>query len=273
MAAGYSVRVVVDTASLVAAGKLRADGNDLRVVWENGATPVELDRVAESAFNSAATEIWFRTQAAIPSGGQDGNYSLYYGNATAGVPPANAANVYALWDDFAGTVLDTSRWSVANGTVSVSGGQVRVNAGAAIVSTGVYTYSVLEMRMQMVTANNWGWWGWEDSPVNESNYVVFEETPGSFGAFARANNGAPTDQYMSDPAGGLTVAHTYRINWLAGNLGWQIDNTGVANSVTNVPTVPMRAIFYGYSVPLSVDWVKIRPYISPEPVVTLSGGN
>jgi hypothetical protein len=35
--------------------------------WYNGTEMVELDRVAETAFNSTATEIWFATQEPIPA--------------------------------------------------------------------------------------------------------------------------------------------------------------------------------------------------------------
>lgn len=42
--AGYSVKVVVDTQSLVSAGEMLSSGDDLRVVWSGGAAPVEIDR-------------------------------------------------------------------------------------------------------------------------------------------------------------------------------------------------------------------------------------
>ena len=62
-----------------------------------------------SAWNSVTTTINFRTQAIIPVSSSDDNYYVYYGNLTAGAPPANEANVYDFWDDFDDN--DISDWT------------------------------------------------------------------------------------------------------------------------------------------------------------------
>ena len=73
VATGYSVSVTFDHASMVAAGKSRADGGDVRVRYWNGASWVHLDRVLDegSAWNTATTRIWFKTQAAISAATTD----------------------------------------------------------------------------------------------------------------------------------------------------------------------------------------------------------
>jgi hypothetical protein len=96
---GYSVCVTIDTASLISAGKILASGNDLRVVYLSGSVWTELDRDAIDV-NSASTQVWFKTQAAIEATGADGNYYVYYGNPSSGSPPANKSNVYLWFDDF-----------------------------------------------------------------------------------------------------------------------------------------------------------------------------
>jgi hypothetical protein len=106
---GYSVKLTLDTAGLIAAGKLRPDGSDLRVVWVNGATLTELDRAIETPLNSPNTEIWFKTQAAIPGNGNDGSYFIYYGNPAADPAPADRSNVYALYDSFEGSTIDAGK--------------------------------------------------------------------------------------------------------------------------------------------------------------------
>jgi len=112
---GYSVLVTINHASLVSAGKSQASGNDVRVFYWNGASWVQLDRVLDSgsAWNSATTKIWFKTQAAIAASGTDSNYYLYYGNPTAAGPPANKANVFLFADDFEGGTL--SNWTILSG--------------------------------------------------------------------------------------------------------------------------------------------------------------
>ena len=88
----------------------------MRVAWWSGSAWVELDRLLDdqSAWNTATTQIWFRTQAAIGASSTDDNYYLYYGNAGATAPPANWANVFLFYDDFADGVLDAARWTCAD---------------------------------------------------------------------------------------------------------------------------------------------------------------
>jgi hypothetical protein len=129
--AGYSVSLTLDHAALVSAGKARAGGNDVRVLHWDGAAWTQLDRVLQegSAWNSASTIIWFKTQAAIPAGGLDDNYFLYYGNPAPGGPPASPGNVFAFYDTFPGAALGASYtvlrppaagWSVGGGLLNVN---------------------------------------------------------------------------------------------------------------------------------------------------------
>ncbi|MFZ5785221.1 MAG: hypothetical protein ACOY3Y_02160, partial [Acidobacteriota bacterium] len=82
---GYSVVAVLDTQSLVAAGKLLASGNDLRVVRTVGTSHVELDRRLVG-MGTTQTRIWFKTTAPITT--TDATYFLYHGNPAGGAPPA-----------------------------------------------------------------------------------------------------------------------------------------------------------------------------------------
>jgi hypothetical protein len=85
----YSVSFTEDTASLISAGRLRSDGNDWRIAYRNGSSWMELDRHVSSGWDSADTETWFKTQAAISGGASDDNYYLYYGYpAETGTPPS-----------------------------------------------------------------------------------------------------------------------------------------------------------------------------------------
>jgi hypothetical protein len=267
--AGYSIRLGLNTASLVAAGKMRADGSDLRVVWVNGANEVEIDRVAETAFNTSATEIWFRTQAAISANSRDYNYYLYYGNSAAAAAPANRTNVYALWDDFDGSTLNTTLWNLASGSVSISNGQAHLATGANLIGRTAYTYAVSEFRLQLSAANSLAWWGWEqDTSVDAANFIVFQESDTAFQAWTR-RNWAETFFTLSDPAGGLTTAHTYAVHWAPNNAQWWIDDVSRANTTANVPSIGLYANVRAYAVPVDIDWVKIRLHAAIEPVANL----
>jgi type II secretory pathway pseudopilin PulG len=106
VAAGYAAALTFNHAALVTAGKSLAGGDDVRVRYWNGSAMVELDRVLDptSAWNTAATTIWFRLQVPIAANATDANYALYYGNLADATPPAYGPNVFLDYQD--GTVLD-----------------------------------------------------------------------------------------------------------------------------------------------------------------------
>ncbi len=85
---GYSATTSINHVALVSAGKSNADGSDVRIGYWNGTSWAELDRALDvgSAWNSAATTIWFKTQATISSSGTDDNYFIFYGKNSASLP-------------------------------------------------------------------------------------------------------------------------------------------------------------------------------------------
>jgi uncharacterized repeat protein (TIGR01451 family) len=269
--AGYSVALTLDTAALTGQAKLRGDGNDLRVVWSDGASLVELDRVAETPFNSNSTTVWFKTQMPIPASARDSSYFIYYGNPSAGAPPADPSRVYALWDAFDGAALDLARWS-PQGTVTVGGGQAHLAANANIIGTLPYTYALLEMRVQATGENNYMWWGWEDGRTDAPNFIVFEEfpLPSGFEALLRSDSQPFSRLPIADPAGGLTAWHTYAADWSPGGARWLIDGAQVMSAAAGVPDSSMYANFYARSVPLNLDWVRARLRAAAEPAVSPS---
>ncbi|MEK7449616.1 MAG: DUF2341 domain-containing protein [Planctomycetota bacterium] len=97
--ADYSVAFIFNTQTLIADGKMQANGNDLRIVYNNGSQLLELDRDVVN-LNSTATEVWFKTQTPVPAGSSDTNYFIYYGNTLADPAPQNKGNVYYFFDDF-----------------------------------------------------------------------------------------------------------------------------------------------------------------------------
>ena len=166
---GYSAQVTgFNTAALVAAGKMRADCNDLRIARFAANTWTQLDRQVINC-NTASTTIWFKLRADIAALGSDTSYSLFYGNANAGVPPANLNNVYLYYDNFDSDPVNQppAGWTVqANGpwNVVLDVGTNHIlresNAGAAVrdiikVSSVTNERDVwVQADMRMTTANN-----------------------------------------------------------------------------------------------------------------------
>ncbi|HPP86681.1 MAG TPA: hypothetical protein PLM75_02325 [bacterium] len=102
---GYSVRLDLDTTSLINAGLLRADLRDLRVVRYNAGIYTELHRVYMT--NEADRGLWFRLQENIAAGNSIENYYVYYANPSAGIPPADSNQVFLWYDDFSVNSLAT----------------------------------------------------------------------------------------------------------------------------------------------------------------------
>lgn len=96
----YTARIAaLDTATLIAAGEMQANCNDLRIAYYDGISWTELPRHVLNC-NSATTDIRFALAADIPASSSDDNYYLYYSNPGAGAPAAvTPTNVYLWYDD------------------------------------------------------------------------------------------------------------------------------------------------------------------------------
>jgi outer membrane protein assembly factor BamB len=119
---GYSAQITgFNTATLVAAGKMRSDCNDLRIARFAANTWTQFDRQVINC-NTNSSTIWFKLQADIAANGSDATYSMFYGNANPGPPPANLNNVYLAYDNFDADTLNQppAGWTVqANGPWNV----------------------------------------------------------------------------------------------------------------------------------------------------------
>lgn len=105
----YQVVMSVDTASLIAAGKMRGDCGDIRFVDSDGTT--QLPYWIESGINTSSTRIWLK----IPSIPASSNKTIYmqYGNPSVSTT-SNGDAVFEFFDDFNGTTLDTTKWTVVD---------------------------------------------------------------------------------------------------------------------------------------------------------------
>jgi len=164
----YTVALTsLGTSAYVTAGTMLANGDDVRVVWSDGSSFVELDRHLIN-IDSASTGIWFKTLAAIDV--TDGSYAIYFDNPSAGAPPAHWADsmgaagtpsgVYLAGDDFeeetVGAAPDGWEGS-ANYTVALDGGnkvldQTSVNPDADYFFAGDYAWGdvVVNARLRIL---------------------------------------------------------------------------------------------------------------------------
>jgi hypothetical protein len=97
--AGYTARLAaIDTDRLIAAGRLRDDCNDLRVVRWTGSAWSEIDRHLIGC--GGAADLRFALAADIAPATTDDSYYLYLGNPDPAEPvPLKPGNVYLWFDD------------------------------------------------------------------------------------------------------------------------------------------------------------------------------
>jgi hypothetical protein len=128
--------------SRVMAGESLANGDDMRIVYWDGNTWTELDRVVGtgSAWNLADTELVFRIPDAITAnGGTLTGLYFYFSNPSATNAPDDWDAVYDVGDEFndgalsAGLIPSTSGAS----TIQEMGGELEMNAGADVADGNV----------------------------------------------------------------------------------------------------------------------------------------
>jgi hypothetical protein len=275
---GYSVDVVVNHAALVSAGDSLASGNDVRVVYWNGASWTELDRVLEegSGWNSATTTLWFKAQSAIGANTVNDNYYLYYGNAAAGTPPADADNVFLMYDDFSGTTLDASKWTTLRGTNTVAGGLMTVGTDSAAFATNTYAIGTgtrweSRLRLTATFGGNMSYWGANDADALGGSWFTYRTTTSQHQARDRAAGGT-TNSINFTPVT-ATSFQIYGVDRVGtGQLDFSVNGTVVVSTTASVPTISLRAYLDNTTnaQQMIYDWVRVRYFVSTEPVPSLN---
>lgn len=139
------VLMQVNTATLVTAGKLQSDCDDLRVTDSDGTTPISY--WVEGGCNTATTQIWTEIPS-LPTGGKV--IYLYYGNSSATNAELSWSGNFILLADAScptgwtrNTAFDskfaygaTSYGTSSGNATHNHGGSISATSGAASVSSG-----------------------------------------------------------------------------------------------------------------------------------------
>jgi hypothetical protein len=212
----------------VTAGNSLASGDDVRIVFWDGGNNTQLDRLCDptSFWNNASTKVWFRLPGAVSAGGSDTNYWLYYKHSGAGSPPVNGTNVYQAWDDFSGTSVNAAVWdtyNAANGTLSVTGGWLRISCP----TTGDW-YGTSDTSPYIVSKSALGTDFVADALIVTNGNSVYNR-------FFGLRSGPGTTEKMfcllTDDNG--SHINTVWRDAVSGSAGYQNNDTGVANPGNN----------------------------------------
>ena len=267
---GYPVRLSLDTATLIAAGKLQPDGRDLRV---STASDGELPLWIESGLNTAATALWVR----VPRVPADGiALTLSYGD------PARSAQsdprqVFFWYEDFTGlsalpgAFAAPSSTTVGGGKAVVAGTTTNADAFATFGFgfNGSFVYPLdgpylIESLITVASPTQSGWKG------------AFGSSDGTLGINSGQiayYNGAWQNLAASTIAIGTPIRVGLAVDPAATALTWYEGEVARATrSAARPPSAWMigpNGSPKGYR--LEVDEIRIRPFRANGPTASVGG--
>ncbi|HEV8289586.1 MAG TPA: LamG-like jellyroll fold domain-containing protein [Candidatus Norongarragalinales archaeon] len=129
----YTLNITLDTATLIAQGKLDANCRDLRIVYNDTQT---LDWWNDTPCNNATTVIWFRARTNMDASSginTEEMHNVYYGyNGTTPIPlpSQNLTKIYYWYEDWSGYAIGSNgspgwlptvnQYNVTNGTLATN---------------------------------------------------------------------------------------------------------------------------------------------------------
>ena len=125
----FQVSFTLDTASLITAGKMKADCSDIRIIDQTGSAVNYWIEENNPGCNNSATKIWAKV-ASLPITGAP--IYVYYGNSSA-KPTQDGNKVFDFFDDFNGTSLNTNKWKQYSGSLSLLNGELIATENANLV--------------------------------------------------------------------------------------------------------------------------------------------
>jgi hypothetical protein len=143
----YQVLVTLDTLSLISAGKMQSDCDDIRFTDSDGQTL--LNFWLDSGCNTTSTQLWVKVPS-IPANSTKTIY-VYYGNPSA-TSASNGRNTFNVFEDMSVTPLgtlknnayydSTNKWvrlttasGSINGELEYTTSQIGLNVGDSFVAT------------------------------------------------------------------------------------------------------------------------------------------
>lgn len=118
----HAAPITLDTASLIADGKMRSDCGDLRFVYAGSATTnygaaAQIPYWIESGCNSLNTIVWVKVPAISPSSTYD--LDMFYGDNRL-TSNSSGNDTFAFFDDFTGTTLNSLKWAEVDSSSNVT---------------------------------------------------------------------------------------------------------------------------------------------------------
>jgi hypothetical protein len=202
----------------------------------------------------------------------------------------NPEAVFDFYDDFAGTSLDSSKWAVTNGSASQA-----VEAGGTLTLTATST-SFVEITSVPTFGMNYIVEASAQHPQQGVLDMIAEVglIDSDFGDIVRIVDDYPTSTATWNRQAKLSGQadsnwnamaeaadqqwHIFSVYRLSSDVaGFQIDQNPVESVTSNVPASNLSAYLMSYTGggknQVVADWVRVRKFVSPQPVAALDPVN
>ncbi len=269
----YPIQVSIDTATLIAAGQMQSNGNDIRF-YDADETTLLTHWVQTPTINTAATLIWVK----VPSISGNKSIFMHYGNLSAS-NVESITGVFTFADDFS---TNLSAWTGNTADFSVTGGELtQTGTASKLISHDVAlanTVVAARIQINLGTATDFRW-GLQ-CRIDASNRVIFCRRQATAAGKIRVWGDGTTYYSGASPQwtdgvygidqiiiGATVAASTFSFN------GTTV--TGVTDFGSNIANGIgfLNGTSNGAPGTQKVDWVYVRPYHSPEPTNSASAGS
>jgi hypothetical protein len=288
---GYSVRLAFSHASLP---DKNPDGSDLRIVYGDGSTCREIDRVLDvfqdaNGWNGDNTTIYFKSQSAVSATSSDDQYFMYWGNTAPAAVLEDPGYVFAFWDGFESG--DLASWSKTTTPNSWTVGDTQNKEGTYAARVGpcnAQTSAILAQNLSETDVVFDAFWLWEKAdPIDvaqgmrarppltgyELNFTSFSLTASGRPEWQLAWVDAAGDWYET---GAVQQSHAAEGVWTWVStriLGtqWSVTQPVVASANLSETQTPGSVFLHCWRIDgdnaLWVDDVRVRKLIEDEPAV------
>ncbi len=303
---GYQVQVIMDTASLINAGKMRPDCGDIRFTdsipstslgsYGSGSIPHMAYWLEPNTCDTISTKFWVYVGFSLNSG--DNTIYANYGDFRLS-DESSGTNTFIFYDDFTGTTIDTGKWTKVDASSSctqtsyfsqnekllTSGGPFNFGCNGIYSNLNFDRSSAIELEMDYKTINNGNFViGWKDTTTGTSGTSVVNRS--NFVHSFYSNSTGSDDVYENNVNKGTSLNSQ---NWVAnqqyklkiilypsGGAIYQrsTDNgnswvTWMDTTSGGLTTTPVKIGFGDYSGQVEIDNVKVREYTANEPTATI----
>lgn len=285
----FQISITMDTATLITAGKMQSDCDDIRVFNTDGKKLPFWIETGTNACNTSTTTIWTKVPSIPTSGAQ---IFVYYGNPSVS-SAQDGTQVFEFFDDFSGST-PSSVWTqhAGGGSITETGGVLRLACASGggcdwwsgSTESGVYIYTprlssgnyVIESRINAF-----------DNPVNSHAGVteVTNDNNASFwgpyrnGAIDQiALEGVDSDAGVSYTTTGVTISNSANTGKLTAKVQRDTSSQYLFNDTSggsyatwanegNVG-IFLKTWSAAASATVDFDYFYARKYASTEPVAT-----